>query len=239
MEEKINFIPIIAREIEIKTKKKAIPIEAYGVFEEDGLIKISFDLAKKAIKSSYFNYMKNLLKNIVISNIHIKANINANSFIIDKIKSTIYNRKESLEEIRNNFQNDFLNTISKYLIDEEVPEFALENKELIKKFFNCFPNVNDPKLLNLIDILREKESDKLILNFIDINLKAEKQLGIKNNLEKQEIQTTLNKEIIEPIKDRIPYIALSFILMKYMIFLRNFLFNKLSEDLSAFIILIP
>ena len=230
MEEKINFIPIIAREIEIKTKKKAIPIEAYGVFEEDGLIKISFDLAKKAIKSSYFNYMKNLLKNIVISNIHIKANINANSFIIDKIKSTIYNRKESLEEIRNNFQNDFLNTISKYLIDEEVPEFALENKELIKKFFNCFPNVNDPKLLNLIDILREKESDKLILNFIDINLKAEKQLGIKNNLEKQEIQTTLNKEIIEPIKDRIPYIALSFILMKYMIFLRNFLFNKLSED---------
>ena len=230
MEEKINFIPIIAREIEIKTKKKAIPIEAYGVFEEDGLIKISFDLAKKAIKSSYFNYMKNLLKNIVISNIHIKANINANSFIIDKIKSTIYNRKESLEEIRNNFQNDFLDTICKYLIDEEVPEFALENKELIKKFFNCFPNVNDPKLLNLIDILREKESDKLILNFIDINLKAEKQLGIKNNLEKQEIQTTLNKEIIEPIKDRIPYIALSYILTKYMIFLRNFLFNKLSED---------
>ena len=230
MEEKINFIPIIAREIEIKTKKKAIPIEAYGVFEEDGLIKISFDLAKKAIKSSYFNYMKNLLKNIVISNIHIKANINANSFIIDKIKSTIYNRKESLEEIRNNFQNDFLNTISKYLIDEEVPEFALENKELIKKFFNCFPNVNDPKLLNLIDILREKESDKLILNFIDINLKAEKQLGIKNNLEKQEIQIMLNKEIIEPTKDRIPYIALSYILMKYMIFLRNFLFNKLSED---------
>ena len=230
MEEKINFIPIIAREIEIKTKKKAIPIEAYGVFEEDGLIKISFDLAKKAIKSSYFNYMKNLLKNIVISNIHIKANINANSFIIDKIKSTIYNRKESLEEIRNNFQNDFLNTISKYLIDEEVPEFALENKELIKKFFNCFPNVNDPKLLNLIDILREKESDKLILNFIDINLKAEKQLGIKNNLEKQEIQIMLNKEIIEPTKDRIPYIALSYILTKYMIFLRNFLFNKLSED---------
>ena len=174
--------------------------------------------------------MKNLLKNIVMSNIHIKANINANSFIIDKIKSTIYNRKESLEEIRNNFQNDFLNTIYKYLIDEEVPEFALENKELIKKFFNCFPNVNDPKLLNLIDILREKESDKLILNFIDINLKAEKQLGIKNNLEKQEIQIMLNKEIIEPIKDRIPYIALSYILMKYMIFLRNFLFNKLSED---------
>ena len=62
MEEKINFIRIIAREIEIKTKKTVIPIEAYGVFEEDGLIKISFDLAKKAIKSSYFNYMKNLLK---------------------------------------------------------------------------------------------------------------------------------------------------------------------------------
>jgi len=82
----------------------------------------------------------------------------------------------------------------------------------------------------LIVILKEKESDKLILNFIDINLKAEKILGIKNNLEIQEIQKMLNKEIVEPIKDRIPYIALSYILMKYMIFLRNFLFNKLSED---------
>ena len=82
----------------------------------------------------------------------------------------------------------------------------------------------------MIVILKEKESDKLILNFIDINLKAEKILGIKNNLEIQEIQKMLNKEIVEPIKDRIPYIALSYILMKYMIFLRNFLFNKLSED---------
>ena len=82
----------------------------------------------------------------------------------------------------------------------------------------------------MIDIIREKESDKLILNFIDINLKAEKYLGIKNNLEKQEIQVMLNKKIVEPIKDRIPYIALSCVLMKYMILLRNFLFNKLSED---------
>ena len=230
MEEKINFIPIIARNMEIKTRKRTTLIEAYGVFEKDGLIKQSFDLAKKAIKSSYFNYMKNLLKNIFISDINLKANLNANSFIIDKIKSIIYDEKNSLEKIKNNFQNDFLKIISSYLIDEEVPEFTLENKEVITKFFNCFPDLNDPKLVHLIDILREKEFDKLILNFIDINLKTEKYLGIKNNLEKQEIQMMLNKEIVEPIKDRIPYIALSYILMKYMILLRNFLLNKLSED---------
>ena len=230
VEEKINFIPIIARNMEIKIKKKVIPIEAYGVFEEDGLIKQSFDLAKKAIKSSYFNYMKNLLKNIIFSDVKLKANLNANSFIIDKIQSIIYNEKESLEIVRNNFQDVFLNIISSYLIDEEVPEFTLENKELISKFFNCFPDVNDPKLVHLIDILREKESDKSILNFIDINLKAGKYLGIQNNLDIQEIQKMLNKEIEEPIKDRIPYIVLSYILMKYMIFLGNFLFKILSED---------
>ena len=131
MEEKINFIPIIARNLEIKTKKGTSVIEAYGVFEEDGLIKHSFDLAKKAIKSSYFNYMKNLLKNIFFSNINLKANLNTNSFIIDKIKSLIYNEKKSLEEIKNNFQNDFLNIINLYLIDKEIHEFTLENKELI------------------------------------------------------------------------------------------------------------
>ena len=174
--------------------------------------------------------MKNLLKNKIFSNIKLKANLNANSFIIDKIQSIIYNEKESLEIVRNNFQDVFLNIISSYLIDEEVPEFTLENKELISKFFNCFPDVNDPKLVHLIDILREKESDKSILNFIDINLKAGKYLGIQNNLDIQEIQKMLNKEIEEPIKDRIPYIVLSYILMKYMIFLGNFLFKILSED---------
>ena len=77
------------------------------IFEEDGLIKQSFDLAKKAIKYSYFNYMKNLLKNIFISNINLKANLNAYSFIIGKIKSIIYDKKESLEEIRNIFKMIF------------------------------------------------------------------------------------------------------------------------------------
>ena len=74
--------------------------------------------------------MKNLLKNKIFSNIKLKANLNANSFIIDKIQSIIYNEKESLEIVRNNFQDVFLNIISKYLIDEEVPEFTLENKEI-------------------------------------------------------------------------------------------------------------
>ena len=82
----------------------------------------------------------------------------------------------------------------------------------------------------MIDILREKESDELTLNFIKIKSKAEKELEIEDNLEIEEIQNMLNKEIVEPMKDRIPYIALSYILMKYMIFLRNFLFNILSKD---------
>ena len=65
MGEDINFIQIIARDIELKTKrKKNNVIEAFGVFDEDGLIQKSFEFAKNAIKSSYFNYMKNLLKNI-------------------------------------------------------------------------------------------------------------------------------------------------------------------------------
>jgi len=51
--------------------------------------------------------MKNLLKNIFISNINLKANLNANSFIIGKIKSIIYDKKESLEEIRNIFKMIF------------------------------------------------------------------------------------------------------------------------------------
>ena len=230
MEEKITFISILARDMEMKTKKNSFKFEAYGVFEDDGLVKQSFDLAKKAIKSSYFNYMKNLLKNIFISKINLKADLKANSFIIDKIKSLIYKEQESLEKVRNNFQNDFLNIISLYLIDEEVPDFTLQNKEIITNFFNCFPDVNDPKLKHLIDILKEKESDHLTLNFIKIKSKAEKELEIENNLEIEEIQNMLNKEIVEPMKDRIPYIALSYVLMKYMIFLRNFLFNILSKD---------
>jgi len=52
----IKFVQIIARDIKIGGKNKNRPpsiIPAFGVFEkEDGLIKISFDSARNAIKSS-------------------------------------------------------------------------------------------------------------------------------------------------------------------------------------------
>lgn len=55
----IKFVQIIARDIKIGGKNKNRPpsiIPAFGEFEkEDGLIKISFDSARNAIKSSYFN----------------------------------------------------------------------------------------------------------------------------------------------------------------------------------------
>ena len=194
----------------VKTKRKTTKIEAYGIFDEDGLIQKSFDLAKNAIKSSYFNYMKNLLKNIFINNIKIKSYLKTNIFISYKIKSVIYSQNKSLEEIRNNFENEFLE-INNILIDEEIPENTINNKILIKEFFNCFPNLNDPKLIRLIDKLRKTEIDKLVSNYMNMNLEGEK-IGIKNKQGKEEIENMLEKDIIDPIKDRIPYISLSFIL---------------------------
>ena len=44
------------------------------------------------------------------------------------------------------------------------------------------------------------------------------------------IENMLEKDIIDPIKNRIPYIALSFILFKYLVLLGDYLFKKLSED---------
>ena len=233
MGEDINFIQIIARDMEVKTKnKKRKPniIEAFGVFDEDGLIKKSFDFAKNAIKSSYFNYMKNLLKNIFVHVINFKAYLNANLFIYEKIRSVIYEEKKTLSEVRNSFEKEFLDIINLFLIDEEIPDYTNKNKILIKEYFNCFPNLNDPKLVQLVDRLREVESDKLVGNYMDINLKAEKRLGIKMSQGKDEIKNMLNKDIIDPIKNRIPYIALSYILLKYMGLLGDNLYKKLSDD---------
>ena len=50
---------------------------------------------------------------------------------------------------------------------------------------------------------------------MNMNLEGEK-IGIKNKQGKEEIENMLEKDIIDPIKDRIPYISLSFILLKYM-----------------------
>ena len=203
--EDIIFIEIIARDIEIKTKnkRKKNNIEAFGVFDEDGLIQQSFDFAKKAIKSSYFNYMKNLLKNIFVEAINLKAFIKANLFISLKIEDVIYKNKKPLEEVRNNFENEFLEIIKEFLIDKEIPEYREKNKALIKQYFNCFPNLKDPKILELVDNLKKAESDKVIGNYMDLNLKAEKNLGIKKQQGKEEIQNMLDKDVINPLKDRI------------------------------------
>ena len=138
MGEKINFIQIIARDMFVKNRRRQNKIEAYGVFDEDGLIQKSFDLAKNAIKSSYFNYMKNLLKSIFVHNINLKAFLNANIFIFYKIKSVIYEQKKDLEKVRNSFENEFLDIINLFLINDEIPDNTKRNKILIQEYFNCF-----------------------------------------------------------------------------------------------------
>ena len=65
---------------------------------------------------------------------------------------------------------------------------------------------------------------------MDINLKAEKDFGIKKQQGKEEIKNMLAKDVIDPIKERISYIALSYILLKYMGVLGNNLNKKLSDD---------
>lgn len=232
----IKFIQIIARDIKIRGKNKNRPPsiqKAFGVFEkEEGLIKISFDSARNAIKSSYFNYMKNLLKSIFVHSINMKAFFETNNYISQKINDVIYSTKP-LEEVRNSFEKEFLEIFKLFLIDKEVPEFEKKNKILIKEYFNSFPNLNDPKLKDLVDKLRENEIDKLIENYRDLNEKAEKDLkayGIEKRQEKEQIEEMLDKDIINPIKDKISYIALSYLLLKYMTLLGETLYKKLSQD---------
>lgn len=230
-EENINFIPIISRDIEIKTGKSKTIIPSFGVFDEDdGLIQLSFKLAKNSLKSSYFNYMKNLLKSIYVNDINLKSYLNTNYFIVSKIKAVIYEREKTLEEIRNNFEKEFLDIIKLFLVDEEIPEYKEENSKLIKQFFNCFPNLNDNKLVSLVNELEKKETESLFGNYMDKNLKAEKEYGIKCQQGKEEIKEMLSKDIIDPIKSLIPNIALSYILLKYMGILCDNLNKRLLED---------
>ena len=116
------------------------------------------------------------------------------------------------------------------MIDKEIPEFTQKNKVLIREFFNCFPDFKDQKLINLVEELKKIESDKLVSNYMDINLKAEKEFGITKKQGKDEIEDMLDKDIIEPIRKRIPYFALSYILLKYMGLLSEILYEKLSQD---------
>ena len=104
--------------------------------------------------------MKILLKSIYVHNINLKAFLNANIFIFFKIKSVIYEQKYDQEKVRNSFENEFLDIIHLFLIDEEIPEYTKKNKILIKEYFNCFPDLNDPKILQLLDKLKETETDK-------------------------------------------------------------------------------
>ena len=95
-EEDVNFIQIIARDIETRTKRnnKTHIYEHFGVFGKGELIDMSFKFAKLAIKSSYFNYMKNFLKQIYVYNIHLNAWMKASEYILEKIKNVIYERKQ-------------------------------------------------------------------------------------------------------------------------------------------------
>ena len=230
MGEDINFIQIIARDMELKTQRFKTNLPAFGVFDKDGLIQKSFEFAKNAIKSSYFNYMKNLLKNIFVEAINLKAFFKAHFYIYMKIEDVIYNNKKPLEEVRNSFENDFIEIINEFLIDKEIPEYTKKNRTLIKEYFNCFPNLNDPKIIQLIDKLKASETDKYIGNYMDINLQTEKNLGIKKQQGKEEIKDMVEKGVIDPVKNRIPYIALSYILLKYMGILGDYLYKKLYED---------
>ena len=234
MEEDINFIQIIARDIIIKSKnknkKKPTVEEAFGVFGEDGLIEKSFEFAKKAIKSSYFNYMKNLLKDIFVDNINLKAWIQSNMYIFYKINKVIIEKKRTLEEVRNSFEDDFLEIIKLFLVCKDIPEYTKKNRILIKEYFNSFPNLKDPKLIELIEVLSEKESDKFVGNYMDINIQAEAEFGIKNTQKKDDIKQMIKKEVFNPLKKQIPYIALSYILFKYMGLLCKQLYNKLKVD---------
>ena len=229
--EEIIFTQVIARDMERKSKKnrKQDPIKSFGLFEEnDGLIKISFDEAKKAIKSSYFNYMKNLLKKKFVNHINIRSFLEANLFIANKIDKILYD-KRTLEEVRNSFENEFLEITKLFLIDKEIPEFTNENKKIIREYFNCFPDLKDKKLIDLVEELKNIESGKLVVGYMDLNYKAE-EFGVQKKQGKEEIENMLDKDIIEPIRNRIPYIALCYILLKYMGLLSENLYEKLSQD---------
>ena len=82
----------------------------------------------------------------------------------------------------------------------------------------------------MIDKLKASETDKYIGNYMDINLQTEKNLGIKKQQGKEEIKDMVEKGVIDPVKNRIPYIALSYILLKYMGILGDYLNKKLYQD---------
>ena len=77
--------------------------------------------------------------------------------------------------------------------------------------------------------LKKVESSKLVVDYMDIQYKAE-EFGIQKKQGIEEIENMLDKDIIEPIRNRIPYIALCYILLKYMGLLSENLYEKLSQD---------
>lgn len=121
-----------------------------------------------------------------------------------------------------------METIKFFLIDDEVPEYKNKNRILIKEYFNSFPNLKDEKLIELIKTQKEKELDNIIGNYMDFNLQGI-EFGIKMK-GKNEVKDMLDKDIIEPIKKQIPYIALSFLLLKYFELLGKKLYEKLGKD---------
>lgn len=232
MEEDINFIQIIARDIITRTRRNNKPHinEHFGVFGKGELIDMSFNFAKLAIKSSYFNYMKNYLKEMYVFNINYNAWMKASEFILNKIKNIIYERKQTLEEVRLKFEKYFLEIINFFLISEEIPEYTEKNKIIIKEYFNSFPSLNDNKLLDLIENLKSEKIEGLIGNYMDLNLKGEEKFDLTIRQGKEDITNMVGRDIIDPLKEQIPYIALSYVLLKYLEFLKEILFQKLSKD---------
>lgn len=82
--------------------------------------------------------MKILLKSIYVHNINLKAFLNANIFIFFKIKSVIYEQKYDQEKVRNSFENEFLDIIHLFLIDEEIPEYTKKIRFLLKNILIVF-----------------------------------------------------------------------------------------------------
>ena len=174
--------------------------------------------------------MKNLLKEIYVYNINLKAWIKASEYISDKIKKVIFERNQSLEEVRLRFEKIFLEIINFFLICDEIPEYTDKNKEVIKEYFNSFPNIKDNKLIDLIENLKSEKTDTLIGNYMDLNLKGEREYNIKIKQGKNDIKNIINTEIIDPLKEQIPFIALSYVLLKYLEFLKEKLYEKISKD---------
>ena len=200
MKETINFKQIIARDIEIKTqnkKRKPMIAEAFGVFEEDGLIKMSFEYAKNALKSyedipvNQGFYNQNLLR---AKKLYLTE--------YDRIKQQINKRREDYEfqKVLSNYYNDFnklskkhpyLNKCEKYDDPKDQNEIDFNQYEIKKKNINAlffkYDNKEDELNFDITDELIESMNDgdnKTLLNCFEIKEDYKRRLALNkmNNI---------------------------------------------------------